>query len=52
MIKAVLFDLDGTLLPMDLDEFIKYINETNEQAFSEMLAGRRNKLKIEERAQI
>ena len=24
MIKAVLFDLDGTLLPMDLDEFIKY----------------------------
>ena len=35
-----------------LDEFIKYINETNEQAFSEMLAGRRNKLKIGERAQI
>lgn len=24
MIKTVLFDLDGTLLPMDLDEFIKY----------------------------
>jgi len=24
MIKAVLFDLDGTLLPMDLDVFIKY----------------------------
>ena len=35
-----------------LTEFIKYINETNEQAFSEMLAGRRNKLKIGERAQI
>ena len=26
-----------------LTEFIKYINETNEQAFSEMLAGRRRK---------
>ena len=24
MIKAVLFDLDGTLLPMDNDEFVKY----------------------------
>lgn len=24
MIKAVLFDLDGTLLPMDQDEFVKY----------------------------
>lgn len=34
-----------------LAEFIKYINETNEQAFSEMPAGRRkNKLKIGERA--
>ena len=32
--------------------FIKYINETNEQAFSEMLASRKNKLKIGERAQI
>ena len=35
-----------------LTEFIKYINETNEQAFSEMLVGRKNKLKIGERAQI
>ena len=35
-----------------LAEFIKYINETNEQAFSEIPAGRKNKLKIEERAQI
>ena len=24
MLKAVLFDLDGTLLPMDQDEFVKY----------------------------
>ena len=35
-----------------LTEFIKYINETNEQAFSEMLVGRKNKLKIGERPQI
>lgn len=27
MIKAILFDLDGTLLPMDQDEFTKgYFN--------------------------
>ena len=27
MIKAVFFDLDGTLLPMDQDEFVKgYFN--------------------------
>jgi len=36
-----------------LAEFVKYVKETNEQAFSEMLAGnRRNILKYRERAQI
>ena len=28
MLKAVFFDLDGTLLPLHEDEFIKYYFET------------------------
>ncbi len=34
MIKAILFDLDGTLLPMDLNEFTKAYAETMTEKFA------------------
>ena len=37
MIKAVLFDLDGTLLKMDQDEFVKtYFARFNKEGFAQM----------------